>query len=326
MWSGLFLLRYAPPRVDRVVRFAWQGMKRTLGLAPKRIEWSIGIYRGQSPFHLAPVQSPYTPILTRHDIVDVPAKGVADPFMIRIGNIWYMFFEVITLQSSKGEIGLATSEDGFKWEYKQIVLKEPFHLSYPYVFESQGDIFLVPETQETESIRLYRADSFPFRWSFVTKLTTGKAYLDPSLVRFREKWWLFAANRRKDVCRAYAENLHLFVADDLNGPWHEHPCSPVVRRNSKIARPAGRVIRYQDSLFRYTQDCAQTYGREVRAIEIIELTPERYTERMVSGKSIVKPTEDGWNEGGMHHIDAHQLPDGSWLACVDGMRLVTLEP
>jgi hypothetical protein len=37
----------------------------------------------------------------------------------------------------EGEIGLATSEDGLKWDYKQVVLNEPFHLSYPYVFEWQ---------------------------------------------------------------------------------------------------------------------------------------------------------------------------------------------
>jgi hypothetical protein len=324
LW-GLFLLCYAPPSLDRLFRFYWQGIKRTIRLAPKQAEWSIGIYRGQSPFHLLPAQHPYTPVLTRHHIIDVPAEGVADPFMIRIGNVWYMFFEVINLESKKGEIGLATSEDGLKWDYKQVVLKEPFHLSYPYVFEWEGEIFMVPESQQTRSIRLYRADDFPYGWSFVTTLSSGKAYSDPSLVRFQERWWLFACNRNKDVCRAKAESLHLFVADDLIGPWHEHPCSPVVRRNAKIARPGGRIIRYQDRLFRYAQDCAQTYGRQVHAVEIIELTPERYTERIVSEGPIVKPTDDGWNEDGMHHVDAYQSSDGSWLACVDGMRTVQFE-
>jgi len=264
------------------------------------------------------------PVLTRHDIVDVPAECVADPFMIRIANTWYMLFEIINLESKKGEIGLATSQDGLKWDYKQVVLNEPFHLSYPYTFEWQGEIWMVPETQKTKSIRLYKADSFPLHWSFVTTLVTGKAYGDPSLVRFREKWWLFASSRSENF--RPAENLHLFVADDLTGPWHEHPCSPVVRGNAKIARPGGRIISFQDRLFRYAQDCAQTYGRQVRACEITELTPDRYAERMVSEEPIVKLTKSGWNQTGMHHIDPHQLPDGSWLACVDGKRWVRLEP
>jgi hypothetical protein len=293
---------------------------------PKQYEWAIGIYRGHSPFHLTPAENLRMPVLARGDIFDVRAAGVADPFMIRIANTWYMFFEVINLESKKGEIALATSEDGLKWSYKQVVLKEPFHLSYPYVFEWQGEIFMVPESQEAKSVRLYRANSFPFRWSLVTTLVTGKAYADPSLVRFCDKWWFFASNRSKDCCQARAESLHLFMADDLIGPWQEHPCSPVVRGNAKIARPAGRVISFQNRLFRYAQDCAQSYGRQVCAVEIIELTPDRYAERVLFEEAIVKPTKDEWNDMGMHHIDPHQLPDGSWLACVDGTRLVPLEP
>jgi hypothetical protein len=235
-----------------------------------------------------------------------------------------MLFEIANLESKKGEIGLATSEDGLKWDYKQVVLNEPFHLSYPYVFEWQGEIFMIPESQENKSIRLYKADPFPLRWSFVTTLVAGKSYVDPSVVRFREKWWLFSSSRSENFWQA--ENLHLFVADDLRGPWHEHPCSPVVRGNAKIARPGGRIISIKDRLFRFAQDCAQIYGRQVRAFEITELTPDRYAERMVSKKPILKPAKRGWNQMGMHHIDPHQLPDGSWLACVDGKRWVRLEP
>lgn len=47
---------------------------------------------------------------------------------------WYMFFEVMNQDSDRGEIGLALSDDGIHWEYSQIVLVEPFHLSYPHVF------------------------------------------------------------------------------------------------------------------------------------------------------------------------------------------------
>jgi hypothetical protein len=263
------------------------------------------------------------PVLTKDDVVDVPARFVADPFMIRIESTWYMFFEIFALNSQNGKIGLATSEDGLKWNYKQVVLIEPFHLSYPYVFEWQGEVFMVPETAESKSIRLYRADPFPVQWSLVSTLITGKNYVDPSLTRFREKWWLFTSDMADS---GRAENLHLFVADNLIGPWVEHPHSPVIRGNAKIARPAGRVISFQNRLFRFTQDCSKTYGRQVRAFEIIELTPESYAERMVSEKPILKPAERGWNEIAMHHIDPHQLPDGSWLACVDGNRWVDLEP
>jgi hypothetical protein len=130
------ILSYVPPNIDRFLRSAWQQIKKAMPLTvPKRYEWSIGIYRGQSPFHLAPAENLRMPVLTERDIFDVRAGGVADPFMIRIANKWYMLFEIMNLESKKGEIALATSEDGLKWDYKQVVLQEPFHLSYPYVFE-----------------------------------------------------------------------------------------------------------------------------------------------------------------------------------------------
>jgi len=69
-----------------------------------------------------------------------------------------MFFEVMNSQTGKGDIGSAASRDGLHWEYRQIVLSESFHLSYPYVFYVGGEYFMIPESYEANSMRLYRAD------------------------------------------------------------------------------------------------------------------------------------------------------------------------
>src|SRR5713226_8442616 len=108
--------------------------------------WSIGIYTGASPLRLRPAGSAINPILTREDVQDVPAGFVADPFMVQRAGVWNMFFEVLNQATDRGEIGLATSSDGLSWTYQRIVLVEPFHLSYPYVFECQGECYMLPET------------------------------------------------------------------------------------------------------------------------------------------------------------------------------------
>ena len=79
-------------------------------------------------------------MLTADDVNDVSASFVADPFMLIVNSIYYMFFEVFNKESNHGDIGLAISNDGKKWIYQQIVLDEQFHLSYPYVFIYQGII------------------------------------------------------------------------------------------------------------------------------------------------------------------------------------------
>lgn len=283
-----------------------------------RHQWAIGIYVGESPFEFSPLRGVNNPILTSENVTDVSASFVADPFMLRVDQTWHMFFEVQNRQRRKGEIGLATSEDGLKWTYQQIVLTEPFHLSYPYVFEWLNDYYMIPETHEAGSIRLYKALKFPIHWSFVGTLLDGQVFLDASIFRYSDKWWLFTET---NPAHKY-DTLCLYYADDLWGPWLEHPASPLITGNGHIARPAGRVLVINDRVVRYTQDCDPIYGTQVRAFEVIELTPTLYREREVYRRPILTGSGTGWNGSGMHHIDPHLLADGSWIACVDGWLAV----
>jgi hypothetical protein len=56
----------------------------------------------------------------------------------------------------------------------------------------------------------------------------------------------------------------------------------------------------------------------VRAFQVTTLTETEYEDREISAKRILEGSGKGWNRTGMHHVDAHRLEDGSWLACVDG--------
>jgi hypothetical protein len=279
------------------------------------VVWSIGIYSGDSPFHWVSPESIHNPVLTRDHVTDVPAAFVADPFILRSPSALYMFFEVMNRRTNKGEIAVAVSEDGMRWSYQQIVLAEPFHLSYPYVFRWGDDYFMIPESYQANAVRLYKASPFPTRWSFVGDLLTGDEFIDPSVFRFNNRWWLLTDLARPPY---YAGILRLFSAENLMGPWTEHPKSPVIDGNPHIARPAGRVVVANDRVIRYTQDCYPIYGSQVRAFEITELTTKSYQEREAFESPILTAGGAGWNEFGMHHIDPQLLGDGRWLACVDG--------
>ena len=126
--------------------------------------WSIGIYVGESPVSLSPSEGVANPVLTARHVTDVSAEFVADPFMVKEDSTWYMFFEVMNNATGQGDIGLAVSADTKKWDYKQIVLDEPFHLSYPYVFKWKDEYYLIPESGAANSVRLYRAIAFPTKW------------------------------------------------------------------------------------------------------------------------------------------------------------------
>jgi hypothetical protein len=297
-------------------------MKHALPLALLK-EVSIGIFTGSSPLALKPPESIQNPVLTRLDVTDMLASFVADPFMLQVDGTWHMFFEAVRVSGvragqRKGEIAVATSRDGHRWVYRRSVLSEPFHLSYPYVFEWNSDYYMIPESHQAGAVQLYRADPFPFRWVPDSRLLEGPVFLDSSVFRRDGRWWMFTETS-PDLRNG---TLRLFHADDLRGPWIEHPRSPIVRDDQRIARPAGRVLSTPSRLIRFAQDCGDNYGSSVRAFEVRKLSASAYEESECQPSPVLGGSGRGWNEGGMHHVDAHEVGEGRWMACTDGWAVV----
>jgi len=306
------------------VQYLWQGTflyRDAIPLTFRHANWSIGIYTGQTPLELAPATEVDNPVLTIRDVTDVAAVFIADPLMVKEADHWYMFFEILKARDGLGCIGLATSQDGLAWSYEQVVLTEPFHLSYPYILKWQDEYYMIPETHKANSVRLYKALDFPRQWSFTQTLLEGKDYADATPFYYQDRWWMFVGTR------PHANDmLYLYYADQLQGPWQEHPLSPIIQGDARIARPAGSVVCYAGRLFRYAQDCRLKYGHQIHALEIIELTPSTYQEREVAGNPALSPAGTGWNAEAMHTVDAHQLAENAWIACVDGYEKIAFRP
>ena len=301
-------------------------VKRLLGIKPPKPEqpknkhlWSIGVYSGSSPTELKPDARFVNPVFTREHVTDVSAAFVADPFLLRKDDVWHMFFEVFNRRTWLGEIGVATSRDLATWEYQQVVLAEPFHISYPFVFEWMGDQYMIPETHTTRTIRLYKAEDFPTRWALVHTLMSGKRFADATLFRHDGRWWLFTETSPL----MKHDTLRLYYADDLMGAWTEHPASPIVEGDAHAARPGGSVARDGNRLIRYAQDCVPRYGIAINAYMISTLTTTEYEEAPFTGNPILSASGAEWNESGMHHVNAHELEPGKWIAAVDGWHAAT---
>jgi hypothetical protein len=257
------------------------------------------------------------PVLTAADVTDIEAGFVADPFVVRDGDRWHMFFEVLNTNSGRGEIGWATSADFYRWTYEQIVLSEPFHLSYPSVFAWDDEWLMIPESSEAGGLRLYRAEDFPARWEYLETILEGE-FTDHALVRHDGLWWLFVGRSGADRFKN-AERLELYISEDFRGPWRTHPRSPLVENDARISRPAGRMIPTGDGLVRITQDCSSRYGREVNAALVETLTTTDYRERLL-GRPLIAPGGEAWRRTGMHHLDVREISPDRWLAVVDGYR------
>lgn len=247
--------------------------------------------------------------MTSDAVTDIDAYAVADPFLLHLNGVFYLFFEVLNKATDCGEVAYATSLDGLTWQYGAVVLREPFHLSYPFVFAHGGDVFMVPETRQDASVRLYVAEAFPLRWRCLGKILTGP-YADSTIVQHEDRWWLFAERGLDELC--------IFHSRALVGPWQPHPANPLWPGNRRYSRPGGRILRAGGQLLRFAQDSWPAYGSRLHAFAIDRLTTEQYVEHLCPQSPILKATGRGWNALAMHHLDAVEVAPGQWLAAVDG--------
>lgn len=268
--------------------------------------WTIGLYAGPSPFELQSAPGANNPVLTPRDTAGA-MDILAHPFLAIEHDRFHLFFTAKNSAPGTGAIGHAESVDGRQWTYRGVVLREPWALSYPCVFKWREVYYLVPESKDN-IIRLYRATRFPDQWQRVAELIKGDKLVSPTVVRHGGAWWLFVGSGNATA--------RLFRASELTGPWTEHPRSPIVANDPNSARPAGRPLSLGGRLYRLAQDCEPTYGNAVRAFEITVLTATDYAEKAVE-QPLVQASSAGWNAAAMHHVDAHRLDDGSWIAVVD---------
>lgn len=308
-------LRMSMKKIRRYARSlisGTNGNRRALQVAPDSpamSRWAIGVFHGSNLMQLREKSSISNPIFSAKDIHDRHALFVADPFIIREESRWYLFFEFFDIDLNRGVIGYAESSDGLTWKYKNVVLQEDFHLSYPYVFSHEGSYYMIPETKKTNQVRLYKAVRFPDKWEFVKTILTGR-YSDSTVFHDGNLWWLFTSKG--------AYSLTLFYAEDLLGEWHRHRKRFIYFRNKARSRPGGRIVRHEGQLLRFSQDAKIHYGHQLRAFVIDKLTPTEYKEHEVQKQPFLSPALTGWNSVGMHTFDPIQLSDGSWMAIVDG--------
>lgn len=111
-----------------------------------------------------------------------PGHWYADPLLFhRDGERW-LFCEDFDLSAGKGSIAaMPLSADGNIGD-PRTVLQENFHLSFPTVFDWNGNIWMIPETGADRSLCLYRCHTFPDGWEKVKAFPVGIELADTILL------------------------------------------------------------------------------------------------------------------------------------------------
>ena len=234
-----------------------------------------------------------------HPIANPPGSYLADPFLLRREGRNYLFCEEYRIAEGKGVIAVAEIDDGGGLSPLVTVLERPHHLSYPCLLEAQGGLWMVPEGRRGGSVELYRCVEFPHRWELAATPLPGVAAVDSTLFAHDGRYWLFTSP--VEPRSGSADDLEIYWADRLEGPWHPHPANPLLS-DARRGRCAGAVFELDGQLIRPAQDCAERYGRRLVFNRIERLTTEEYREVEVGALGAEwHPRGEGahtWNRGG----------------------------
>jgi hypothetical protein len=214
------------------------------------------------------------PDLSGFRLVESP-KGhfYADPFLIQHARTTWLFFEDYDYDAGRGSIACAEVRGG-ELGQSVPVLEKPYHLSYPCLFRSGGEIYMVPESATNGTVDLYLCTRFPDQWVFKKQLLAQRA-VDTTVWVDDDLHWFFVTLQE---ARGFGTQLWLFYATGPAGEWRSHPANPL-STDVRNSRGAGAILRSNSKLFRPSQDCSGRYGSSFTLNEIVLLDPERYEER-----------------------------------------------
>lgn len=193
----------------------------------------------------------------------------ADPFLFLpkfCNGGRYLFYETLDWKD-KGIIGCFKEEHG-GWKQIGKVLERDYHLSYPQVFEDNGDIYMIPESCANGTVDLFRALNFPFKWEKVKTLIALPS-VDSTLLRKDGVYYLA-------LC--VNGTAELWMADSLLGEWKRHPKYLNLNQSRRLRRNAGSFLHVGGQLYRVAQDCNGAYGKRVYRIPVRTISRTDYEE------------------------------------------------
>lgn len=226
-------------------------------------------------------------------------RFLADPFgQVRDGRL-HVFVELYDYRTRRGTIECLQFDAAFTLLDRRCVLDEPWHLSYPIVFEAEGATWMLPEAHRSGTLTLYRAEAFPWRWTAAAQIVLDRVPVDATPIFHDGLWWLFYASADRAADKTGA--LFAAWAERLTGPWRPHSGNPV-RRDPASSRPGGTALKIGDRLMLPVQDCSRTYGGAVRPLWIETLTPDVFAAE--AGDPIVAPAAFAPFDEGLHTLSA----------------------
>ncbi len=222
----------------------------------------------------------------------------ADPFVIKHNGKHIVYVEDYYYKYNSGRISAIELVDE---DYTILgnVIHENFHMSFPFVFTYQKELYMIPETCNDRSIRIYKCTKFPMEWKFMHKLIDDINAADTMVFEINKKWAMLTNISSVPKGGSHSASLHVFFAENpLSRDWKAHKNNPLIF-NPLNARNGGILQRDNGELIRVRQKQGfYKYGEGVSFAVINQICEDFFSETEIAEIN----SGDFNNAIGMHHF------------------------
>lgn len=283
--------------------------------------WNIGVRKGTAGMILEDQRTLFSLIPNSW------RSWAADPFVVEYQDSVYVFAELFDYLKRRGSIGYTCLEKG-KWKPWKVIIDEPFHMSYPNVFQRDGEYFMIPETSADRTLRLYRAVSFPDRWELDRVIASDVAYVDTTLIRWNDALYAMTTDiadpsKHRDLLLKLDENWNILSIEEIK------------ENRTELSRCAGNFLSWKDGILRVSQNCDGHYGKALIFSKVSEtgfsnglgeIVQQLGPDDLVFGDNKKWTGLHTYNcTGNYEVVDVernHYTPMGTWGRCCNKLKLL----
>lgn len=247
----------------------------------------------QSEMHINWVKHPYRD------------RFFADPFILDVTkDLIKVLVEDFPYKEWKGKISLLTiGRDDYELKSKKTLLELDTHLSFPFIYRTEADVYVIPENSASGRLNAYRYDKKTESLHFASTLVE-QPVIDPVIVRQNNHYILFGTLKGKRE----NSDLYSWQSKDLLKGYALANDTPVKSDNGS-GRRGGDFFFLDDELHSATQSCVHSYGEALNICKVEELSGTKLVERVVK---TLHPDER-YKEG------LHTLNMNDGVCVVDGL-------
>lgn len=234
----------------------------------------------------------------------------ADPFVIKINNINYLFVEMCSIFSGNGYIAyMNLDRKDSKWK---TVIKDKTHYSFPFVFASGDKLMIMPENSQKRAVVNY---SLSFSGNeFVCKtnntiITNIKAVDTISYLHNGNVYFL-------TYVLDSINHLDVFLYKDSKIISLQS-----IKDHNNLLRPAGKIFEYNGELILPTQNSIVGYGDDI-VFNIIQIGDDGLTFLGTLNCSVTQSISKKYNGSHTYNFnDSYEVIDARYY-CFSFLRIV----